>query len=101
MADAVSFEGTTFSDDWPPPHQSKPLPWRELGNHYSMSAWRLSPEEIAEITRTGVVWVGVQTFAKVPPPESGRDTHPAMLVSAHRRTVEDSAGPTPVVEQRR
>lgn len=41
------------------------------------SCWRLSPDEIAEIQRTGVVWLSVW----------GRSTHPPVLVTAHKHEV--------------
>jgi len=47
--------------------------YRDLdGNHQVLSKWQLTPEELDEVQRTGVVWFNCWG-----------DTHPPMWISGH------------------
>lgn len=52
------------------------LPVRRTGGTI-VSCWRPSPAELAEIIRTGVVWLAVW----------GRETQPPVLLSGHKADV--------------
>lgn len=53
-----------------------PLPVLHREGHF-ISCWKVTPEEIAEIARTGVLWLAVW----------GPRTQPPVLVTGHREHV--------------
>lgn len=64
MADAIAFPQKNFT--WDPPAGSPKiqslhvhLSERPDGGVQSVSCWRLSPDEMMEVLRTGVVWLYV------------------------------------------
>lgn len=88
MGAPVQFPGANFILGPPPGCEELvvPLPIRRDDDGVRLiSCWDLSPEEKAEIARTGKVWLSVW----------GRHTHPPVLVSGIRGHViaEDAAPP--------
>jgi hypothetical protein len=57
-----------------------PLPVKAFPES-TLSCWRLSQEELAEINATGVVWVVTSTFDKLDPHPSGERWQPPLRVT--------------------
>ncbi len=74
MADAVDFKGSNFTFSAPPDRDDvcDLHTFRQHGGPCNVSAWKLRPEELEEINRTGVVYLSVM---------SGRTLYPAFLGS--------------------
>lgn len=77
MAEPTEFPGMTGSLKPPPGDEERvgPLPVRRLEGRV-VSCWRLSPEELAEVQRTGVVWLSI--FGH---------THAPVAITGHRAEV--------------
>lgn len=85
MAHAIEFTGVDAHPDFPADAgYSRPLPIIEF-ERSSVSCWRLSPEELAEIARTGVIWVQTSLVSKAPP--EGEKIQPAMKVNAFKHQL--------------
>lgn len=72
MAEAIRFEGANFVFKAPPEREdvSDLHTFRQHGGPSNVSCWRLSPEELEEVNRTGCVWLSVM---------SGPMFHPAFV----------------------
>jgi hypothetical protein len=85
MARAVGFDE---ADEKPAESDSGsgagPLPIKSFPAS-SASCWRLEPEELEEVKRTGCIWVVTDTFDKLEPHHSGERWQPTMLVTAFKR----------------
>jgi hypothetical protein len=68
MANPVGFEGARAVADAAPGDEDKvrPLPIF-MDDHQIISCWRLTPEELARIAETGVVWLSVTNVGILPP----------------------------------
>ncbi|MEH6725188.1 MAG: hypothetical protein V7703_03450 [Hyphomicrobiales bacterium] len=68
MANSVGFEGANFVFQAPEnmtPEQCADLP-TFVSDGQIISCWRLSPEEIATVTKTGVLWLSITGMAMPP-----------------------------------
>jgi len=72
MADPVGFEGADFTFTAPPGHEDtvRDLHVAKFDDH-SVSCWRLTPEELEEVNRTGVVWLKIAGHSMPPVYVSG------------------------------
>lgn len=77
MAEPIEFPGMTTTLAAPPGCEDvvQPLPIRRVEGK-CLSCWRLTPEELAEIARTGVVWLSIWG-----------STQPPALVAGEREAV--------------
>lgn len=68
MAEPIDFPAanTVFAKDQP---EYLPLPAHVADDGTVTSCWRLSPEELAEVQRTGCVFVGQLTFGQALQPQ--------------------------------
>ena len=57
----IDFEGANciYGKDQP---EYMPLPAKKKEDGTVLTCWELSPEDIAEIERTGVIWLSMLTF---------------------------------------
>lgn len=69
MADPVGFDGANTVFRAPP--GSTPEEYKDLQTYHGqgqiISCWRLTPEELEVVNRTGVIWVSMLTHAAPPP----------------------------------
>lgn len=68
MANSVGFDGANFVFRAPEnmtPEQCADLP-AFVSDGQIISCWRLTPEEISTITKTGVVWLSITGMAMPP-----------------------------------
>lgn len=67
MADAVGFEGANEVYAAPPGREDEVHDLQVYeGADHTASCWRLTAEELAEVNRTGVVWVRIMGHSVVP-----------------------------------
>lgn len=60
-----------------------PLPIKQFPGS-NLSCWQLDPDEIAEIQRTGVIWVVNDSFDKLDAHPSGQRWQPTLRVTARK-----------------
>jgi hypothetical protein len=63
-----------------------PLPIKTYSKS-SVSCWELNSEELAEVQRTGRIWLRTDTFRELRPHESGEDWQPAIVLSPFKSEV--------------
>lgn len=69
MAEAINFPGSNFTFTAPPDRDDmRDLhTFRQHGGPCNVSCWRLTPEELEEVKRTGCVFISVHSGLVFPP----------------------------------
>jgi len=82
MARPVEFPGADGPEDTDPPRPGVgPLPVKRFAKS-NVSCWKLDPEELAMVQRTGVIWLINETFDELKSSKTGERWQPRVSVTA-------------------
>jgi hypothetical protein len=81
MARPVEFAGFDHIEDTDPRRPDVwPLPVKRFPKS-NLSCWKLDPDELEEIKRTGVIWLVSDTFGEMKPPPEGERWQPKLRLT--------------------